>query len=353
MSHLWKSLGARFRRLAGIFRKRQCDEEFAAELESHLELHIEDSVRAGMTHEAARRDALIKLGGLEQTKENYRDRRSLPVLEKTLQDLHYALRIFRGNPGFTSVVVLTLALGIGANTAIFSLMNAVLLQSLPVGNPDELVVVQYNDSQSGRANEDFSYPMYQAIRDKSSAFAGVFCRSGVDFNTTYAGQSERATGEMVSGNYFEVLGVRPWIGRLFTYQDDLTPGAHPVAVLSYGYWQTRFGGDASIIGKQILLDAKPMTVIGVTPPDFYGTQIASSPQIRLPMMMATVFKPFPANRLQNPRHRWLTIMARRMPGVTVSKAQASTDALYHQVLEEELSGLGSKVAAHDKQRVLS
>jgi predicted permease len=195
--------------------------------------------------------------------------------------------------------------------------------------------------------------MYQAFRDKSSVFSGVFCRSGVDFNTTYAGQSERANGEMVSGNYFDVLGVRPSVGRLFTQEDDRVPGAHAVAVLSYGYWQTRFGGDTSIIGKEILLDARPMTVIGVTPPDFYGTEIAFSPQIRVPMMMATVFKPVPANRLQSPRHRWLTIMARRMPGVTVSRAQASSDVLYHQVLEEELSGLGTRITEHDKQRVLS
>ena len=340
-------------RLAGLFRKPRGDAEFAAELESHLQLHIEDHLRAGMTFEAARRDALLKLGGLEQTKENYRDRRGLPFLEALLQDLRYALRVFGKNPGFTSVVAMTLALGIGANTAIFSLMNAVLLQSLPVRNPGELVVVQYNDPQSGRDNEDFSYPMYQAFRDKNSVFAGAFCRSGVDFNTSYASQSERATGEMVSGNYFEVLGVRPWIGRLFTQEDDCVPGAHSVAVLSYGYWQTRFGGDTAIIGKEILLDAKPMTVIGVTPPDFYGTRVAFSPQIRVPMMMATVFKPVPANRLESPRHRWLTIMARRKEGVTVSQAQASLDVLYHQVLEEELNGLGSKVTAHDKERALS
>lgn len=348
-----KSLRAWFQRIAGFFRKSKRDAEFVAELESHVQLHIEDSLRAGMSHEAARRDALVKLGGVEQTKENYRDQRGMPFLEALLQDLRYALRMFGKNPGFTSVVVLTLALGIGANTAIFSLTNAVLLQSLPVRNPDELVVVQYDDPQSGRENEDFSYPMYQALRDKNSVFAGAFCRSGVDFNASYAGQSERATGEMVSGNYFEVLGVRPWIGRLFIQEDDRVPGAHPIAVLSYGYWQTRFGSDTSIIGKEILLDAKPMTVIGVTPPDFYGTEIGFSPQIRVPMMMSTVFKPVPANRLQSPRHRWLTIMARRREGVTLSQAQASIDVLYHQVLEEELNGLGSKVTAHDKERALS
>ena len=342
-----------FKRLTGFLEKRKRDVEFSVELESHLQLHIDDNLRAGMTAEAARRDALLKLGGVEQTKEYYRDQRGMPFLEALMQDLRYAVRTFGKNPGFTSVVVLTLALGIGANTAIFSLMNAVLLQSLPVRNPGELVVVQYNEPQSGRENEDFSYPMYQALRDKNSVFAGIFCRSGVDFNASYAGQSEQARGEMVSGNYFEVLGVRPWIGRLFTQEDDHVPGANPVAVLSYGYWQTRFGGDASIIGKEILLDTKPMTVIGVTPPEFYGAQVAYNPQIRVPMMMTTAFKPVPANRLQNPRHRWLTIMARRRKGVTLPQAQASIDVLYHQVLEEELNGLGSNVTAHDRERILS
>jgi predicted permease len=348
-----KHLRAWFSRLAGLCRRPRRDGELADELESHLQFHIEDNLRKGMTLADARRDALIKLGGLEQTKEEYRDRRGLPFLEALLQDLRYALRMFRRSLGFTSIVILTLALGIGANTAIFSFMNAVLLQSLPVRNPSELVVVQYSDPQSGHENEDFSYPMYQAFRDKNSVFSGVLCRSGVDFNASYAGQSERAVGELVSGNYFEVLGVRPWLGRLFTQEDDRLPGSHAVAILSYGYWQTRFGGDTSILGKEIILDAKPMTIIGVTPPDFYGTQVAYGPQIRVPMMMATVFKPVPANRLQNPRHRWLTIMARRMPGVTISQAQASIDVSYHQVLEEELNGLGSAVTRHDKQRALS
>src|SRR5215831_19141161 len=340
-------------RLRSVLGRKRLESDLEAEVNSHLEMLAEENIRAGMSPKEARRAARREFGGIEQTKESYRDRRGVPFLEALLQDLRYALRMFRRNPGFTAVVVLTLALGIGANTAIFSLMNAVLLQSLPVRNPSELVVVQYNDPQSGRENEDFSYPMYQAFRDKNSVFSGVFCRSGVDFNATYTGQSERAAGEMVSGNYFDVLGVQPWIGRLFTQEDDRLPGAHPVAVLSYGYWQTRFGGDTAILGKEILLDTRPMTVIGVTPPDFYGTEIALSPQIRVPMMMATVFKPVPANRLQSPRHRWLTIMARRMPGVTIARAQAASDVLYHQVLEEELNGLGSKVSEHDKQRALS
>ena len=209
------------------------------------------------------------------------------------EDVRYGLRMLARSPGFTAVVILTLALGIGANTAIFSMVNAVLLKSLPVEKPEELVVLKYSDPQSGQLHEDFSYPMYQAIRDKNGSFSGVLARSGVELNVGYGGESEQLYGELVSGNYFPTLGVQPWLGRLFTDDDDRVPGRHPVAVLSHGYRQRRFASDPSIVGKQIILNARPMTIIGVTPPGFYGTELARNPGVGVPMMMATVFRPFP------------------------------------------------------------
>jgi len=340
-------------RLRGLFRKRNLDLELDSELQTHLELLTQEKIRSGMSVVEARYAARREFGGVEQTKENYRRQLGVPFLETLAQDLRYALRMLRKSPDFTAVVVLTLALGIGANTAIFSLMNAVLLQSLPVRNPQELVVVRYVAAQSEHADEDFSYPMYQALRDKSSVFDGVIARSGVSFNATYQGQSEHASGELVSGNYYDVLGVRPWLGRLLSPEDDQAPGARPVAVLSYGYWQARFAGDLSIVGKQILLDAHPMTVIGVSPPGFFGTDLARDPAIRVPMMMTLAFRPIPANRMQSARHRWLTIMARRKPDVSIAKAQAATEVLHHQALEEQLNGLGPSVKAHDRERVLA
>ena len=269
-----------------------------------------------------------------------------------LQDVRYGLRMLGRSPGFTVVVILTLALGIGANTAIFSMVNAVLLKSLPVQKPGELVVLKYSDPQSGQLNEDFSYPMYQAIRDKNKSFSGVLARSGVDLNVGYGGQSEQVYGELVSGNYFTTLGVQPWLGRVFSDDDDRVPGGHPVAVLSFGYWQGRFGSDPLIVGKQLILNARPMTIVGVTPPGFYGTELARDPGIRVPMMMATVFKPVPANRLQNPRHRWMTIMARRAPGISSPGAQAAVDVLYRQTLEEEIAQSSSNMSEHDRKRAL-
>jgi len=340
-------------RLTGLFRRRALDAELDRELSVHLEALTEENIRRGMNEQAARHAARREFGGLEQTKESYRDQRGLPFFETLAQDLRYASRMLLKSPGFTLVTVLTLALGIGANTGLFSLVNSVLLGNLPVRNPQELVVVKYTDSRSQQAEEDFSYPMYQALRDKNTAFGNVLTRSGVDFNASYGGQSERATGEMVSGNYFETLGVRAFLGRLIGPEDDRTPGAHPVAVLSYGYWQRRFGSDAAVVGKDVILNNNPIRVIGITPPGFYGTEMARNPDIRVPMMMATVFRPVPANRLENPRHRWMTILARRKPEVTVGQAQASLDILYHQVLAAELQERESSINAHDKERTLA
>jgi predicted permease len=339
-------------RLRNLFGKRRLDGELDVELQSHLEMLADEYVRRGMSQEQARHEARREFGGLEQTKESYRDQRGLPFLETLAQDVRYALRMLRKSPGFTAVVVLTLALGIGANTAIFSLMNAVLLKSLPVRNPEELAVLRHTDAQAEGANEDFSYPMYAALRDRSSVFNGVLTRSGVSFNVTYAGQSEHVSGELVSGNYYQVLGVQPWLGRLLSPEDDRTPGGHPVVVISYGYWQARFAKDPSIVGKKILLDGQPMTVIGVSAPGFYGTELASDPAIRVPMMMTLAFKPVPTDRMQSARHRWLTILARRKPNVSTAQAQAATDVLYHQALGEQLDALGSSVKAHDRERAL-
>jgi putative ABC transport system permease protein len=339
-------------RWTGLFRRGLLDADLDQELRAHLEALTEENIRRGMNERAARQAARREFGGLEQTKESYREQRGLPFFATFAQDLRYASRMLVKSPGFTVVTVLTLALGIGANTGLFSLVNSVLLGNLPVRNPEELVVLKYTDSRTQEAAEDFSYPMYQAMRDKNTVFRNVLTRSGVTFNASYGGQSERAVGEMVSGNYFETLGVQPFLGRLIGPEDDRTPGAHPVAVLSYGYWQRRFGSDPAVVGQDVILNNNPIRVIGVTPPLFYGTEMARNPDIRVPMMMATVFRPVPANRLGNPRHRWMTILARRKPDISVRQAQASLDILYHQVLADELQEPGSSLNAHEKERAL-
>ena len=268
-------------------------------------------------------------------------------------DIRYALRMLAKNPGFASVVVLTLALGIGANAAIFSVTDKVLLQSLPVEKPEQLAVLSSFDTKGGtRIDNSFSYPMYQNLRDQNNVFSGVIARAGAQMNVSYGDQTERVRGELVSGNFFEVLGVRPWAGRLFTHDDDRNPGAHPVAVLSYGFWESRFGKDPNLIGKTILVNEYPLTVIGVTPPGFYGVDLSNNPDVRVPLMMTPVFRPLPADRLQSGRHQWLTLMARRKDGVTAEQAQASLSVLYRQLREAELQRLTMALSDFERQEFL-
>lgn len=276
------------------------------------------------------------------------------MVAETYQDVCYTLRVLRKNPGFTCVVVLTLALGIGANAAIFSLTDTVLLQRLPVANPGALAVISAYDPRSGpEADMSFSYPMYQDLRDKNSVFAGVLARGGAQMNVSYGDQNERVAADLVSGNYFQVLGVRPWTGRLLTPDDDLAPGAHSVVVLSYSFWERRFGKDASIVGKTILANEHPLTVIGVAPPGFYGVYLSSSPDVWVPLMMTPVFNPAPPTRLQSRRHQWLSLMARRKDGVSLAQAQASLEVLYHQIRESEAQQLPPTISAFDREQFLA
>jgi predicted permease len=325
-------------RLRGLVGKLALDAELDEELQAHLELLTEEHVRRGLPLEEARLAARRDFGGSEQVKEAYRDQRSLPCVEALLQDVRFGLRVLARNPGFTAVAVLTLGLGIGANTAIFSLVNAVLVASLPVRDPDRLVVIEAESADS-ETNYSFSYPMYADLRDRGTAFSAVAGFAGAQVNLSHAGSSEQAVGELVTGNYFETLGVRPWLGRLLTPADDRTPGGHPVVVLSHDYWQRRFGAEPAIVGRAIVLNGRPMTVVGVSPPGFYGTQLGHAIDVRVPMMMAAVFRPFPANRLQNRRHQWMTLMARLRPDVSRAEAEASAAALYRHLRETELPQL--------------
>ena len=250
-------------------------------------------------------------------------------LRSVVSDCRYGLRQLCRTPGFTAVAVATLALGIGANAAIFSLLDRVLLQSLPVTKPEQLDVLSvYDPKEEPDIGSSFSYPMYQDLRDRNSVFSGIIARGGVQTNVSYGDRTERVSGELVSGNFFEMLGVRPWAGRLFTQDDDRTPGAHTVAVLSYRFWESRFNKDPNLIGKTILVNEQPVTVLGVTPPSFLGVNLSNNPDVRLPLMMTPVFNPFPPTRMKNRNQQWLTVMARRKPDVTPEQAQASLSVLY-------------------------
>jgi len=280
-------------RLREVFNRRP-DRDLAAELESHLQFHIDDNRRAGMTLQEARRQALIKLGGLDQIKESYRDRRGLPWLDSLAQDVRFAFRMLRKNPGFTTVAILTLALGIGANTAIFTLVQKILLRSLPVANPSQLYRVgdrsdccYYQNYQNADGDFDlFSYDLYQHFKETAPEFeqlAAVQAGGGAYDVRSGAAPAVRLRGEYVSGNYFSTLGVGAFAGRPFSDNDD-TPGAASAIVLSYRSWQTNFAGDPGIVGSTVDIETHPFTVVGIAPPGFFGDRvIAFPPDFWLPL----------------------------------------------------------------------
>ena len=315
------------RRFYGLFNKNQKDRELDEEIQSHLQMHIDDNLQLGMTPEAARRQAMIKLGGIESTKEAYRDQRGLPWIETFWQDVKFGARMLGKNPGFTSVAVLTIGLAIGANTVIFSLIDAVLLKSLPVKQPEQLVTVGVvTPSQPGPAYSSFSYPVFREMRERNTVFSGMFARSVRQTSLSGSGQTERVQTELVSGNFYSVLGVNPHLGRLFTEADDQTPGAHPFAVLSYNFWQRRFGADPGIVGKTIHLNGYPFTVIGVSEKGFYSVEVGHAPDVRIPLMMADQLRQTPATPIFGRRDsEWLAVTARLKPGINIGEAQAAID----------------------------
>jgi predicted permease len=257
--------------------------------------------------------------------------------DEMFQDLRFGMRLLLKNPGFTAVAVLSLALGIGANTAIFSLVDAVLLKLLPVRNPEQLVALD-SFSQRGE-HRNFSHPLFEQLRARTSVFSGLF--AAVDGTSRMemdgpesGGQTEQAEVQLVSGEYFQVLGVNAVVGRMLTAEDDQTPGAHPVAVLSYGFWQRRFAGDAAIIGKSITLKGQPFTVIGVTPLAFFGEAVGRAPDVWAPLMMEPPLGRG-VTRLNSANVGWLRIMGRLKPGVSEQQAQAALTLLLEQLKAEQ------------------
>jgi predicted permease len=279
-------------------------------------------------------------------------------MQNLWKDITFGLRMLGKSPGFTAIAVITLALGIGANTAIFSLMNQILLRQLPVKNPNELVILRApgpatgHVSDDGDATESFSYPMYKGLRDNNSVFTGILARYNFSASVASKGQTDRATGELVSGNYFEVLGVQPAIGRVFTQDDDRVPLAQPVVVLSYPYWTRHFGGDPSVLNKVLLINNVEMTVVGVSQSGFFGVQVGKTPDIFVPLMMTQPMTSF-GETLDGWNDYWMKVLARRKPGISEPQAEAGINAVYRPLLEEQLPQIKSAWNEDKRQKFLN
>jgi predicted permease len=270
-------------------------------------------------------------------------------------DIRYAARVLAKNPMFTVVAVLTLALGIGANTAIFTLLDQILLRLLPVKDPQQLVLLtmrgrHYGNNWGGNA---ISYPMYRDFQDHNQVFSGMFCRFPARVNLTFAGQAERVEAELVSGTYFSVLGVGPVLGRTIAPEDDRIPNGHPLVVLSYRYWKQRFGGDPKILGTTLTVNKYPMTVIGVTEAGFDGVELGYSPRLFIPVMMQQQVLVDNPDMLKDRRSRWVNAFGRLKPSVTRAQAKASLQPFMHSMLEMEVREAAfSHASAYDREQFL-
>lgn len=344
------------RRIAGLFRQQQRDRELAEEIESNLQLQIADKVRSGMMPEQARRQALIELGGLEQTKEAYRKQRGVPFIEGFLQDVRYAIRVIRKNPGFASVAALTLALGIGANSAIFSLADALLLRPLPVLEPNAVVTISTDPPDGGVGG--ISYPDYRDFRDKAHSFDGMIAFEYANFSLarSAAETPQMRFGILVSDNYFKVLGVQPVLGRALLADEGQAPGRDPVVVLAYDFWRSEFFADRAILNRTVRINGIEFTVIGVAPKEFTSTDEYVHPYFYVPLNMEQRLQGLQKDPLQDRSHRSLEVKGRLKAGITRKRAQAELATIWKDLerLHSEADGRRAvRVRTELQQRIES
>ncbi|MEX2284852.1 MAG: ABC transporter permease [Gemmatimonadota bacterium] len=316
-----RQLRAALARIAGIFTKDHADDDLRAEMESHLELETAEFIRRGMDPVEARRKAMLASGGLTQAVEAVRDQRGLPWIESIAADIRYAFRSLRRTPAFTLVVVLTLALGIGANTAIFSVVRGVLLKPLPHREGDKLVYLRHSMDGPGGASLQFSVPEIRDLRTGARSLAGMAEFS--PWTQTLEGESDaiRMSGGLVTGNFFEVMGLSPVLGRVTQPSDD-GGGVPPVMVLTYEFWKRRFNGDSTIIGKQVRVEGNSVTVIGVLEP------APSIERVDAFMNMVISSHHLSALMVEGRTHRMTDVVARLAPGATVDQARTEVATVY-------------------------
>jgi putative ABC transport system permease protein len=327
------------------------DRDFEQELETHLEMLTEDNLRRGMAPEEAARAARLRLGGLTQLKDTNRELHGFPMIETFLQDTRYAFRMLRRNPAFTAVAVLTLALGIGANTAIFSVVYAVMLKPLPYASAEQLFNVFEVQPQQGVAGTGWSYPNFTALRERTSVFSEMAGVQQHQLTLTARGEPAIVNTSVVTPELFALFGAQPLAGRTLL-PDDGKVGAPPVVVLSETLWRGSFGADPGMIGSFINLDKRPFTVIGIMPAAFRFPPSTESGQVWIPLVQDPLFASWMPRRAGH----WLQVTGRLKPGVSMTQARAELDAIGAQLAKAfpaENEGVGhphGAASADDRRR---
>ena len=332
VKRLWK-------RTLNFARANRGDRRLREEMEHHVALQTEENMRAGMSAPEARRQALLKFGPVEAFRESYHAEEGLPMIETILQDCRYAVRMLFRSPVLSIVAVLTLALGIGANTAIFSFLDAVMLRSLPVKDPQQLVKLGVEDwggiTDSFACTELYSYPFYRQFQRENQVFSETAAILSM-MNDVHGFVDDRKESELiqvqtVSGTYFQTLGVGAQIGRVINENDDSTEGDHPVLVISSNFWKHRLGGDPAVLDHKVKLGDTIFNIIGVTPAEFFGTKVGAAPDMWTPLSMIGSIPPGWNGRKENFSES-LYILGRLKPGITLEEATANANVLFPQIL---------------------
>src|SRR5882724_4611718 len=341
-------------RLFNWSRRGSLERGLDREIQYHFDRRVADLAAAGIPEPEARRRVAVELG-LAQVHEEVRDVWLTRWLRDFLYDLRFSARSFLRSPGFTATTLLSLGLGIGATTAIYSLVDQVILHALPVRQPERLVLVDWNgDDLITYATGSFNlmpYPICRELQQQTRLLDGVLCRAEIQVNLTAGGDPRPVAAEIVSGSYFPVLGVGPALGRVIEPEDDAAPGAGPVVVLSYDFWQAQFGGAADIVGRKVLIGNHPMTVVGVAAAGFRGVDVGAVPAIWIPTSMYAGANLGTDEDLLNSPTRWLQILGRLRPGVSAAQAQAGLLTWFRPWLGESTRRPGFPVIDAERRRL--
>src|SRR5579863_9655095 len=334
---LLKSLVAGVR---SLFQKERVEREMDEELREYVEAATREKMRGGMSREQAARAARMEMGGVETVKENVRAVSWESRIETVWSDLRFGARLLRLNPVFAGAAILSLALGIGANTAIFQLLDAVRLRTLPVKNAQEIarVAIDHRNGASGNFSTrypDLTYAMWEQIRAQQQGFSGLFAWGPTSFNIAPGGEVHNVEGLWASGEFFQVLGVEPALGRLFTPDDDRPGCGSPGVAISYSFWQREFGGERGVLGRTLTVNRHPFPIIGVTPADFYGVEVGRYFDVAVPLCAEPMVNG-EDSQLKSRSGWWLSVMGRLKPGWSVERAAAQLRAISPGLFEATL-----------------